>query len=65
MTLEVASQVPAAQLHLELVSDGPGEGGVGQQLGHAPATEAGRHHGGGQVHRVLRITMYIVYNEYI
>ena len=61
MTLEVASQVPAAQLHLELVSDGPGEGGVGQLLGHAPAPEAGRHHGGGQVHRVLRIMMYIVY----
>ena len=65
MTLEVASQVPAAQLHLELVSDRPGEGGVSQQLCHTPATEAGRHHGGGQVHRVLRITMYIVYNEYI
>ena len=49
MTLEIPGEIPAAELHLELVVHGPGEGGVGKHLGHAPPAELGRHHSGGEV----------------
>ena len=49
MALEVAREIPAAQLHLELVVHGPGEGGVGQDLGYALSTKLGWDHSGGEV----------------
>ena len=52
MTLEIPGEVPAAKFHLQLVVHGPGEGGVGEDLGHAPPAQLGRHHGGGEVHCV-------------
>ena len=52
MTLEIPGEIPAAELHLELVVHGPGEGGVGEHLGQAPPTQLGGHHGGGEVHGV-------------
>ena len=52
MTLEIPGEIPAAQLHLELVVHSPGEGSVGEDLGHAPPAQLGRHHGGGKVHGV-------------
>ena len=52
MTLEIPGEIPAAQLHLQLVVHGPGEGGVGEDLSHAPPAQLGRHHGGGEVYCV-------------
>ena len=52
MTLEIPGEIPAAELHLELVVHGPGEGGIGEDLGHAPPAQLGGHHGGGEVHGV-------------
>ena len=49
MALEVAREIPAAQLHLELVVHCPGEGGVSQDLSHALPTQLWRDHGGGEV----------------
>ena len=49
MALEVAREIPAAQLHLELVVHSPGEGGVCQDLSHALSTKLGRDHCGGKV----------------
>ena len=49
MAPEVAREIPAAQLHLELVVHGPGEGRVGEDLGYALPTKLGRNHSGGEV----------------
>ena len=54
MTLEIAGEIPAAELHLELVVHGPGEGGVGEHLGQAPSSQLGGDHGGGEVDGVRR-----------
>ena len=52
MTFEIPGEIPAAQLHLELVVQGPGEGSVGEDLGHAPPAQLGGHHSGGEVNSV-------------
>ena len=52
MTFEIPGEIPAADLHLELVVHGPGEGSVSEDLGHAPPAHFGRNQGGGKVHCV-------------
>jgi len=52
MPLKVTGEVPAAQLHAQLVLPGKLEGLVGEELGYAPPLQRRGHHRGVHVHAV-------------
>ena len=50
MSLEVSGEVPAGELHLDMVVPSPVKCIISQQLGNSPPPQAGGHHRGEHLH---------------